>query len=420
MAEEKPKTQMHTVYAAETAILAAVESGQDPEELRELVSSAGVEALTEFRQNRSSPSPTTYFGHGKAEELGLLVAQLGANVVVTDDDLSPTQQRNLEEVIGTRVVDRTQLILDIFAQRAHTKEGKLQVELAQLTYLLPRISAQYTKFERQQGGIGMRGPGETKLEADRQRIRKRISDLEDEIEEVSKQRGVARSSRRKTPFPSAALVGYTSAGKSTLLNVLTGADVFVDAKLFATLDPTTRRVLLPDGWGVLLTDTVGFIRRLPHHLVAAFRATLEEVTQADLLVHVMDAASPEMEAHGVAVDKVLKELGAGSKPRVTVLNKADLVKDQFWLREYVATHEDSVYISALNRDGLNHLLVAVERALQRLLVPMRLALPYAEGHLLTLCHEGGQVTKVEYNNDHILVEGRFNREVAGRLRGFQA
>lgn len=418
MSEER-KTHLHTVYTADRAVLTAVESGQDPQELRDLAATAGVEVAADFYQKRAEPSPTTYLGQGKAQELGALAQRLGANIIITDDDLSPSQQRNLEEITGTRVVDRTQLILDIFAQRAHTKEGKLQVELAQLSYLLPRITAQYTKFERQQGGIGLRGPGETKLEADRQRIRKRISDLEEEIDQVRRQRQVARLSRRKTPFPAAALVGYTSAGKSTLLNVLSGAEVLVDAKLFATLDPTTRRVLLPDGWGLLLTDTVGFIQRLPHHLVAAFRATLEEVNQADLLVHVVDASSPHWQVQMDAVNGVLEELGAGGKPRVTVLNKSDLVQDQYWLREYVAKHEDSVYISALKREGLNQFLTTVEGALQKLLVPLRVALPYSESALLTMCHEGGMVSKVEYRNDSILVEGRFTRDVAGRLRTYQ-
>ncbi|MBW3624024.1 MAG: GTPase HflX, partial [Armatimonadetes bacterium] len=304
--------------------------------MRELASTAGVEIAGEFHQKRNEPDSASYLGKGKLQELADAVKEAQANVVLVDDDLSPTQGRNMEEVISVPVLDRTQLILDIFAQRAHTREGKLQVELAQLTYLLPRITAQYTKFERQQGGIGGRGPGETKLESDRSRIRKRISDIEKELTEVKRHRGMARQGRRKTPFPHAALVGYTSAGKSTLLNVLTGAEVFTDPKLFATLDPTTRRVLLPDGWGVLLTDTVGFIQRLPHHLVAAFRATLEEVMEADVLVHVVDASRSDRERQMEAVEEVLEELGAAAKPIVTVFNKSDLLQDQYQLRELVA------------------------------------------------------------------------------------
>jgi GTP-binding protein HflX len=231
---------------------------------------------------------------------------------------------------------------------------------------------------------------------------------------------MARQGRRKTPFPHAALVGYTSAGKSTLLNVLTGAEVFTDPKLFATLDPTTRRVLLPDGWGILLTDTVGFIQRLPHHLVAAFRATLEEVMEADVLVHVVDASQTDRERQMEAVEEVLEELGAAGKPIVTIFNKSDLVTDQYQLRELVAETPDSVYISAVKKDGLNHLLLKLEGVIQRLLVPMRANLPYSESYLLSMCHESGKVTRVDYGNDAITVEGRFVRDFANRLRPYQA
>ena len=410
---------MHVIARKETAVLTAVEMEQDAAEMHELASTAGVEVVGELYQRRSEPNPASYLGHGKAEELADLIKETDANVVLVDDDLTPTQGRNLEEIVKTRVVDRTQLILDIFAQRAHTREGKLQVELAQLTYLLPRITAQYTKFERQQGGIGTRGPGETKLEADRSRIRKRIADMERELEEVRRHRGMARQGRRKTPFPHAAFVGYTSAGKSTLLNVLTGADVFTDPKLFATLDPTTRRVLLPDGWGILLTDTVGFIQRLPHHLVAAFRATLEEVMEADVLIHVVDASHPKREEQMVAVEEVLEELGAAGKPIVTVFNKSDLFTDQFQLREWIAETPDSMYVSAIKKEGLNYLLTTLENVIQRLLVPMRVKLPYSESYLLSMCHESGKVTKVDYGNEAILVEGRFVRDFANRLRPYQ-
>jgi GTP-binding protein HflX len=411
---------MHVVSFTERALLTAVERDQDPEEMRELAYTAGVEIAGNLTQKRSEPSPTTYLGQGKAKELEAQAKAVEANVILVDDDLTPTQQRNLEEIVNLRVVDRTQLILDIFAQRARTSEGKLQVELAQLKYLLPRITAQYTKFERQQGGIGQRGPGETKLEADRTRIRKRISELESELEEVKRHRGMARDSRRKTPFPHVALVGYTSAGKSTLLNALTGSQVYADPKLFATLDPTTRRAQLPDGWGVLVTDTVGFIQRLPHHLVAAFRATLEEVVEADALIHVVDASHPDRERQMASVEEVLEELGAADKPIVTAFNKSDLVKDQFELRQLVAETPDSAYLSALKNDGLNYLLTALENVIQRLLVPMRILLPYSDSYLLAVCHESGKVTKEEYREDGILVEGRFARNLAGRLRPYQA
>ncbi len=407
------------VNQSDRAILTSVSEHLDLEELRQLALSAGVEVVGEFFQKRAEPNPVTYLGQGKAQELGALVEKLQANTVIADDDLSPIQQRNLEDIVHARVIDRTQLILDIFARRAHTREGKLQVELAQLTYLLPRLRGEGVVMSRLGGGIGTRGPGETKLESDRKRIRKRIQDLEEEIEEVKQHRNRARESRRRLPFPSAALVGYTSAGKSTLLNALTGAHVYTDARLFATLDPTTRRVLLPSGWGVLLTDTVGFIQRLPYHLVAAFRATLEEVVEADLLIHVVDVSHPHREAQMAAVKEVLEELGAGHKPLITAYNKADKVVDQYELRQLVAHQPDSVYISALKRQGLQDLLLLVEKVLQRLLVPLRLQIPYQQSQILAQCHEWGRVDRVEYQADYVLVEGRFTREFANRVKLYQ-
>lgn len=413
------RRQHQVVHQSDRAILTSVSENLDLEELRQLALSAGVEVVGEFFQKRVEPNPVTYLGQGKAQELGALVEKLQANMVIADDDLSPIQQRNLEDVIHARVIDRTQLILDIFARRAHTREGKLQVELAQLTYLLPRLRGEGVAMSRLGGGIGTRGPGETKLESDRKRIRKRIQDLEEEIEEVQRHRTQARESRRRLPFPSAALVGYTSAGKSTLLNALTGAHVYTDSMLFATLDPTTRRVLLPSGWGILLTDTVGFIQRLPHHLVAAFRATLEEVVEADLLIHVVDVSHPRWEAQMSAVKEVLEELGAGRKPLITVYNKVDKIANQYELRQLVAHQPDSVYISALKRQGLQDLLLLVEKVLQRLLVPLRLQIPYQEGQILAQCHEWGRVDRVEYQADYVLVEGRFTREFANRMKPYQ-
>jgi GTP-binding protein HflX len=355
----------------ERAVLVAIERkggdgerfDQEFQELQELVRTAGAVVAATVTQRRESPSPSTYLGTGKVAEVKEQAIAHGAELVIFDDELTPVQQRNLEEGVERRVLDRTQLILDIFAQRARTREGKLQVELAQLSYLLPRLSRLYTKFERQAGGIGLRGPGETKLEADRRRIRTRISDVKRELDEVRQHRRVQRANRDREGFPTAALVGYTSAGKSTLLNTLAGSDVYADPKLFATLDPTTRRVALPGGRPILLTDTVGFIRRLPHGLVAAFRATLEETAQADVLLHVVDASSAEMEEQMEAVIDVLTDLHIQDKPIVTVLNKIDLVKDTYRLREMVAQHPDTVYISALTGDGLKQLMLTVERVL---------------------------------------------------------
>jgi GTP-binding protein HflX len=353
----------------ERAVLVAVERkggaefDQDLQELHELVRTAGAEAVDTVIQKRQNPSPSTYFGTGKVGEIKEIALARQAEVIIVDDELTPSQSRTLGEMLELKVVDRTQLILDIFSQRARTREGKLQVELAQLNYLLPRLSSLYTKFERQAGGIGLRGPGETKLEADRRRVRTRISDLGKQIDEIRQHRRVQRANRERQGFPTVALVGYTSAGKSTLLNAVAGAEVYADAKLFATLDPTTRRTELPGGKPILITDTVGFIRRLPHGLVAAFRATLEETAEADVLLHVVDASSPEMEEQMEAVIDVLTDLHIQDKPIVTVLNKIDLVQDTYSLREMVAKYPDTVYISALTGDGLPQLMLTLERVL---------------------------------------------------------
>jgi len=415
---------MHEVRTIERAILIGLESGDEEEdrssiqELRELAYTAGAEVIGEFAQRRQKPDARYYLGQGKAEELFAETKALDADLLIVNDDLTPTQLRNLEAVEGVRVIDRTQLILDIFAQRAHSHEGKLQVELAQLKYLLPRITSLYTQFERQQGGIGIRGPGETKLEADRRRILKRVKDVADELEKVRQHRHVQKHGREQLPFPTAALVGYTSAGKSTLLNTLSGSQVLVDRKLFATLDPTTRRVVLPDGWAVLMTDTVGFIRNLPHDLIAAFRATLEEVTEADFLIHVVDASHPRMAAHMGAVYEVLCELGAADKPTVTVFNKSDLVKDQYVLRKIVADRPNSVYISAMKREGIPYLMKVLSKTLQSLLVRMSLRIPYDRSDLVSLCYESGRVLSAEYTTDAILVEAEVSREIAGKLERY--
>jgi len=369
-AERVARQTVSTDKGPERAILVAVERkggekafDEDLAELQELLATAGGEAVAIVTQKRQNPSPSTYLGSGKVVEVKETAAAHQAELIVVDDELTPVQARNLVQQIELPVLDRTQLILDIFAQRAQTREGKLQVELAQLSYLLPRLSSLYTKFERQQGGIGMRGPGETKLEADRRHVRQRISDLNKQINEISQHRRVQRASREREGFPTGALVGYTSAGKSTLLNALTDAQAYADPKLFATLDPTTRRTQLPGGRPILITDTVGFIRRLPHGLVAAFRATLEETIGADVLLHVVDASSPEMEEQMEAVVDVLTDLHIQDKPIVTVLNKIDKVQDTYKLREMVAKHPDTVYISALTGDGLKQLLITIERVL---------------------------------------------------------
>src|SRR5579871_5501506 len=415
---------MHEIQSHERAILVSVEPDENlrpyaSEELIALTETAGAEVVGEFYQKRDRPDPAFFIGSGKAEELYAGVQDAAADLVIVDSELSTVQARNLEEAVKCRVIDRTQLILDIFGQRAQTREGKLQVSLAQLTYLLPRLSNLYTKFERQQGGIGVRGgAGETKLETDRRKVRSTISDLEAQLAEVRSARQQQRSNRKRLPFPAAALVGYTSAGKSTLLNTLSGSEVYADPKLFATLDPTTRRVVLPDGWAILLTDTVGFIRNLPTHLVAAFRATLEETIEADFLIHVVDVSHPYRDTQQEAVLEVLDQLGAGSKPMITVFNKSDLVKDQYALRELVAETENSVYISARTAEGMPHLMDRIVETMKGLLVNVSLCIPYNRSDLVAQCYEYGRVLKADYREEGIYVDARITHDLAGRVRPF--
>lgn len=335
----------------------------DLDELAQLARTAGASICTRVTQARQRPHPAHFLGSGKAQEVALLVQELGANLVIVDSELTPTQQRKLEQMIAVKVIDRTELILDIFSQRARTKEGKLQVELAQLKYHYPRLVGKGEVLSRLGGGIGTRGPGETKLEIDRRRIRSRINQLEKETERIRSYRDTQRRQRISRNIPVVALTGYTNSGKSTLLNALTKSDVFVENKLFATLDPTTRRTTLPDHSSILISDTVGFIKKLPTSLIAAFRATLEEVAVADVLVHVVDASHPNVLEHMVSVFDVLSELGAVDKPIITVLNKADRVRreDLEWLITQVP---NPVITSATKRVGLGSLLSKMETVIQ--------------------------------------------------------
>lgn len=381
-------------------------------ELNSLADTAGARVVGEFMQNRQRPDVATFIGKGKVEELAEYCQQVGANLVISDRELSPAQSRNLEEKLGVKVIDRTQLILDIFAGRAQTKEGRLQVELAQLKYMLPRLIGQGLKLSRLGGGIGTRGPGETKLETDRRRIRKRISDLERELREVQRHRALLRKDRKDEPFPLVSLVGYTNAGKSTLLKALTGAEVLIENKLFATLDPTTRRVLLPNNDTVLLTDTVGFIQNLPHHLVAAFRATLEEVVEADLLLHVVDASHLNHERHINAVQEVLKQLGAQDKPMIIVFNKIDEVMD---LQSISHTDIPAVNISALSGEGIEELLQMVASMLKQRYTVIKLTIPYHKSNLVSLLHQKGKVVQEKYQEDGIEVEVEISRVWGERI-----
>ena len=342
------------------------------EELAQLASTAGASVVGKLIQNLPVPSKTHYVGKGKLEELLALKSTTDYNVIILDDELSPLQQRNLEEALQVKVIDRAALILDIFARRARTHEGQLQVELAQHQYLLPRLAGQWSHLERLGGGIGTRGPGESQIETDRRLIRRRIHNLKRHIEEVRKHRTLYRQKRKKTGLPVVALVGYTNAGKSTLLNALCRADVFTEGKLFATLDPTTRRLTLPDRNTVLFTDTVGFIRKLPPAIVTAFRATLEELAEANLLIHVVDFASQDAPEQCQTVEDILKELDVTDKPRITVLNKIDLLlnKDRDWeeaaAMDYLSDqsmNEVGVLVSAEKRWGLAHLLELITRTL---------------------------------------------------------
>ncbi|MDR7508548.1 MAG: GTPase HflX [Armatimonadota bacterium] len=387
----------------------------DLEELRRLATSAGAVVVGTVVQKRSAPDPATFLGAGKVEELARAIYELDADLVIVDDELTPAQQRNLERRLQTKVVDRTALVLDIFARRARTREGRLQVELAQMIYLLPRLAGRGVWLSRLGGGIGTRGPGETKLEVDRRRIRRRVTDLRREIAEISRHRALQRQARRQAQFPVVALVGYTNAGKSTLLNALTDAGVFTEDKLFATLDPTVRRVTLPNGRPVLLVDTVGFISRLPHQLVAAFRATLEEVTEADLLVHVVDGSHPDWRCQVAAVRAVLADLGAASKPTVHAINKVDRLPPAR-AREIAAEVGEGVPISALHRVGLLNLLRVIARKLPEPLERVRLVVPYERAGTLAALFSQGRILHQEYGASGIAVEAELPRVQAQQLR----
>jgi GTPase len=363
------------------------EHGEPLAELKELLRTAGVETVGMATQQRPKPDPDRYFGRGRLEELKAQIAAEDANVVAVDDELLPRQERNLETALGVPVVDRTAVILDIFADHAHSAEGKLQVELAQLEYNMARMRGLWTHLERLGGGIGTRGPGESQIETDRRLARDRIAALRRRLRQTEKNRGVMRAQREESHIPSVALAGYTNAGKSTLLNALTGAEVGVANRLFETLDPTTRNFEL-SGRDYLLTDTVGFIEKLPHQLVEAFKATLEETTLADLIVHVVDASETEerrmLDMH--AVDEVLEEIGAGEKPRLLVLNKADLLGEDE-RHEVAISHPDAVLVSALAGEGLDELRERIEQAFAETLTEVELLIPYSQGGRLHELHE---------------------------------
>ncbi|HET9896348.1 MAG TPA: GTPase HflX [Streptosporangiaceae bacterium] len=395
-------------------------------ELAALAETAGSEVLDGLTQRRGRPDASTYVGAGKAAELADLVAATGADTVICDGELTPGQLRKLEGVVKVKVVDRTALILDIFAQHAKSKEGKAQVELAQMEYMLPRLRGWGESLSRQAGGrvaggggIGTRGPGETKIETDRRRIRTRIARLRREISERSVGREVQRGQRRRNEVPSVAIAGYTNAGKSSLLNRLTGAHVLVDNSLFATLDPAVRRAKLPSGVPFTLTDTVGFVRHLPHQLVDAFRSTLEEVTDADLLLHVVDASDADPRSQLAAVREVLGEIGAREVPELVVFNKADAA-DPILLKGLLLAEPASIAVSAKTGDGLPELLASIEQLLPRPAIEIAALLPYSRGDLLARAHREGEVLKVEHTGAGTALTARVSPDLAHELDRFVA
>lgn len=382
------------------------------EELEALLETAGGECVGTVLQNKATPDPRTFLGEGKVEELKQLCEGVGADLVIFDNELSPSQQRVLTETLGVQVLDRSALILDIFAQRARTSEGRLQVELAQYKYLLPRLTSMWKHLERQEGAIGTRGPGETQLETDRRLIRKKITKLEEELKEVRRVRATQRARREKNEVPVVAIVGYTNAGKSTLLNHLTGADIPANNRLFDTLDTTTRTLELSDTCTVLISDTVGFISKLPHQLVEAFKATLEELEYADLLLHVIDASDPLWREQAEVVERLITELGAWETPRIDAFNKSDLLAGD------ILPHGESIVaLSAKTGEGVDKLLELLRKRLDQGAHKVKLAIPYDQGGLVDMLYREAKVEKVDYG-ETIEVEAVCTPKVLGQVRNY--
>lgn len=435
------RTPEPTTPPRERAFLVGVEIYQEKKllslddslaELALLADTAGLEVIGEMTQKLDRPNPETYIGSGKVDELKALAEETLAQVVVFDNELNPRHQRELETLFGekTRILDRTALILDIFAQHANTSEGMLQVELAQYEYYLPRLTRQWTHLARQAGGgggrsgsvggVGLRGPGETQLEVDRREIRRKIAHLKGELEKVRAHRERYRAQRKRNRIPTVALVGYTNAGKSTLLNRIAKTEIYAANQLFATLDPTTRRVEMSGGHAALFTDTVGFIQKLPTTLVAAFRATLEEIAEADLLLHVVDISHPNAMAQFEAVQQTLEEIGASHIPVLTALNKVDRLKDPNAARAVLENYPQAVAISATKGIGITELMSKVAQELYETYTPIQLWLPYQQGQLLSLFHEAGQVEKIEHGRGGVLIAGRIPGRLVAQFKEYQA
>jgi GTPase len=388
------------------------------EELAELANSAGAEVVDTVTQKLQKPTAPYYIGKGKAESLKPALQDRQVTSVIFDDELSPAQGRNLENLLSRKVLDRTQLILDIFAQRARSREGRLQIELAQLQYLLPRLTRMWHHLSRQTGGIGTRGPGETQLEVDRRRVQERIARLERELEAVRKTRAVQRQGRKRHQWPVAAVVGYTNAGKSTLLNLLTGADVVAENKLFATLDPTTRSFVLPNKQRVLLTDTVGFLRKLPHTLIESFKATLEEVSEADLLIHIVDLSHSRVDDQIEAVEGVIKELNAFGKQTLIVFNKIDNLANRELIDTYLRRFPGSVAISARSGEGVNKLVQALQDALSAWRLRSHFKIPASKSALIAEIHRVGHVLELKYEGNDASIIAHVPPELGQKLADF--
>jgi GTP-binding protein HflX len=419
---ESPLAATWRPRVTEKAVLVGVGRGleeADLDELAALADSAGAEPVARVLQTRQEPNPATFVGKGKLEEIHREVHRTRAEAVILDQELSPGQLRNLEERLKVKVIDRTALILDIFALHARSREGKAQVELAQLNYLLPRLRGWGEAMSRMGGGIGTRrGPGETKLETDRQHIKRRISKLRKDLKDLARTRDVKRSSRERSGVPQVAIAGYTNAGKSTLLNALTGSDVVVANQLFATLDPTVRRIQLPSGRAATLSDTVGFVSKLPHDLVEAFRSTLEEVARATLILHVADASSPELAQQIDAVRTVLHEIGAGGIPEVLALNKVDLLSDVERTRVLARADGRATAISARTGEGLDELLDVIEDVLPRFPVEVTLLVPFGREDVTALLHREAEVLSTDPEENGTLVRARVGERVLATVRGF--
>lgn len=411
MIEIKEEQERVILIGVATGSIDSMQESLD--ELEELAETAGAVTLEKIIQSREQIHPGTYLGRGKLEEVRERIRELGATGVVCDDELSPAQMKNMEQALDIKVMDRTLVILDIFAKRATSREGKIQVELAQLRYRAVRLVGLRDSLSRLGGGIGTRGPGESKLETDRRLIHERISWLKRELEDVKRHREVTRQQRSRNRIPVAAIVGYTNAGKSTLLNALTGSDILAEDKLFATLDPTTRNLALPAGEEILLTDTVGFIRKLPHHLIEAFKSTLEEAKYADIILHVVDSSSPQMDVQMYVVYDTLRELGIGDKTIVTLFNKCDKVAEMPHL--YDSRADDILMISAKTGQGLDELKIALANLLRERKVYVQKVFPYTEAGKVQVIRKFGQLLSEEYEEDGIHVTGYVPAEVYSRL-----